>query len=546
MAKNSHNYGVFISHAWEEASDKVVDALTIRFKQKQIPFIIDKSHLDYRGSIQDFMLQLGKAEWVIIILSNKYLRSEFCMFELIQIYKNERLTDRIYPIVLDEVNISKSTERIELVRYWEDQIEQLQSKLKELHSLSHIEGITEDLNLYTEIRNNIAKLTSILKDINALNLRMHSENDFEILCQSIQSKMLLATTKEGQKPFINILPSVNTSKQLLQWAGLSLIAIFFLLGIGKIIFGSDFKPKTSQLVKETSAPAVSADSFNGRIKAYLNSGNIYSPDKDCAWKSYRQLERMYPNYENIVALKQGLVLQLIYQAENLLNADLPFDAQLLVHKVRELDPGNSQIQNLFDRVAKGKDKMSEIPSLVYTPGNKSSAQGKPDILVQNSKTTDPKLILRNTPSTVDIVDEKKFNKTESGSVLPPERKLKTLTIPLNAEITVAAVEEFSSDGNLQINNLYYFKVVKPFMINGLAAIELNDKVELKFTRIKRSEYKRAGILEFVISKLILSDGSTINLKSSSFLLKAPQDNPLIISKGQQFKVKTAQSLSIEK
>lgn len=78
------------------------------------------------------------------------------------------------------------------------------------------------------------------------------------------------------------------------------------------------------------------------------------------------------------------------------------------------------------------------------------------------------------------------------------------------------MEEFSSDGNLQINNLYYFKVVKPFMINGLAAIELNDKVELKFTRIKRSEYKRAGILEFVISKLILSDGSTINLKSSSF------------------------------
>lgn len=54
--------------------------------------------------------------------------------------------------------------------------------------------------------------------------------------------------------------------------------------------------------------------------------------------------------------------------------------------------------------------MSEIPSLVYTPGNKSSAQGKPDILVQNSKPTDPKLILKNTPSTVDIVDEKNLTR----------------------------------------------------------------------------------------------------------------------------------------
>ncbi|MBP8726043.1 MAG: toll/interleukin-1 receptor domain-containing protein [Saprospiraceae bacterium] len=189
---------IYISHAWGGDSDIIVEQLVRRLEQEKLPYILDTRDLNYKQSIKHFMLQLGKADSVILVISNKYLRSEFCMFELIQIYKNENLQDRIFPIVLEEVKISKSSDRLEFVKYWEDQLAELHSKLRELNSLSYLDGITEDLNLYTEIRNNIAKLTGILRDINTLNIRIHKESDFMPLIGAIRQRMGISPSEAQQ------------------------------------------------------------------------------------------------------------------------------------------------------------------------------------------------------------------------------------------------------------------------------------------------------------------------------------------------------------
>lgn len=180
---------VYISHAWGGESDVVLKKIVDRLQHEKINLVYDHKDLQYRGSIRAFMDELGKSKAVIIILSNKYLHSEYCMFELLQIYNNERFMDRIFPVVLDEVNIAKSTERIELVKYWENQSFELEEKIRELRSLSYIEGITDDLNLYGDIRKNIAKLTYILRDINTLNIRLHTEENFESLVKQIQEAL---------------------------------------------------------------------------------------------------------------------------------------------------------------------------------------------------------------------------------------------------------------------------------------------------------------------------------------------------------------------
>lgn len=180
---------VYISHAWGGESDVILKKIVDRLQHEKINLVYDHKDLQYRGSIRSFMDELGKSKAVIIILSNKYLHSEYCMFELLQIYNNERFMDRIFPVVLDEVNIAKSTERIELVKYWENQSFELEEKIRELRSLSYIEGITDDLNLYGDIRKNIAKLTYILRDINTLNIRLHTEENFESLVKQIQDAL---------------------------------------------------------------------------------------------------------------------------------------------------------------------------------------------------------------------------------------------------------------------------------------------------------------------------------------------------------------------
>jgi internalin A len=56
------------------------------------------------------MKTLGQARLVIVVLSEKYLRSPYCMTELYSVYQNARqerqeFLNRIIPLVLKDANI---------------------------------------------------------------------------------------------------------------------------------------------------------------------------------------------------------------------------------------------------------------------------------------------------------------------------------------------------------------------------------------------------------------------------------------------------------
>ncbi|HPN70478.1 MAG TPA: toll/interleukin-1 receptor domain-containing protein [Saprospiraceae bacterium] len=185
----SSSPSIYISHAWGGESEIITQQIVERFKKENLNITLDKNDLGYRESITKFMENLGQADAIVLVISNKYLHSEYCMFELLQIYDNKNILERIFPVVLDEVSIAKSTDRLELVKYWENQSTELETKIRELQSLGHIDGITDDLNLYYNIRNKIAKLTSILKDINTLNVGTHRDSGFNHLVTSVQKHL---------------------------------------------------------------------------------------------------------------------------------------------------------------------------------------------------------------------------------------------------------------------------------------------------------------------------------------------------------------------
>ncbi len=189
MQKSTMKPAIYISYAWGAESEAIAEAVEKEFLKRGLRIIRDKNDLGYKGRIKEFMEQIGRGKYVILIISNKYLRSENCMFELVQIFKNQSFYERIFPVVLNEVKIAKATDRLDLVKYWENETENLNTKIRELKELSNIQGVTDDLNLYTEIRGNIAGLTNILKDINTLNTDRHINSDFEQLYGIVEEKV---------------------------------------------------------------------------------------------------------------------------------------------------------------------------------------------------------------------------------------------------------------------------------------------------------------------------------------------------------------------
>jgi GUN4-like/TIR domain len=179
---------IFISYAWGGESEDIVNKLDIAFQTKGINIIRDKRDLGFKGRIKAFMEKIGSGKVVIVVINEKYLKSENCMFELVQISKNGQFYDRIFPIVLSDANIYKPVQRIKYIQHWESQIQELDEAMKTVGA-ANLQGFRDDIDLYTEIRATVAELTNILKDMNTLTPSIHIDTDFEALFKSVEQKL---------------------------------------------------------------------------------------------------------------------------------------------------------------------------------------------------------------------------------------------------------------------------------------------------------------------------------------------------------------------
>jgi GTPase SAR1 family protein len=179
---------VFVSYAWNEESSAIVDRLQEALGQQSIRLIRDREEVRYRDSIRDFMHRIGKGKCVVVVISEKYLKSENCMFEMVEVAKAQGLRERIFPIVLSDANIYKATGRIRYVRYWEDQIQELDEALKTVRG-DNLTKLQDDLNVYAEIRRLFDGIADTLRDMNALTPDQHEGSGFDELIRRIRAQL---------------------------------------------------------------------------------------------------------------------------------------------------------------------------------------------------------------------------------------------------------------------------------------------------------------------------------------------------------------------
>jgi internalin A len=134
---------VFISYAWEDASpegkerQQIVDGLVdaLRKHPEQIAVRNDRDEMRPGDLISAFMDRLAAADRVIVVISAKYLRSEYCMYELFKIYQNcrnqaEDFQRRIIPVILPDSGLSgRTAERLMPAIYWIKEEEELEAMI---------------------------------------------------------------------------------------------------------------------------------------------------------------------------------------------------------------------------------------------------------------------------------------------------------------------------------------------------------------------------------------------------------------------------------
>ena len=134
----------YVSYAWNDdrstegrKREELVDRLCLESEAKcGVRIHRDKDDMQFGDSISKFMDRIGAAERVFVFLSDKYLKSPFCMYELYEIWRTSRQNEdefagRIRTFLLDDADIWSIPCRLRYAAYWGSQWEEIDKAVRE-------------------------------------------------------------------------------------------------------------------------------------------------------------------------------------------------------------------------------------------------------------------------------------------------------------------------------------------------------------------------------------------------------------------------------
>lgn len=123
----------------------------------------DTHNLKYWTSIKEYMQSIIDNDYIIMIISDEYLKSASCMNEILELMKMHDFKKHILPIVLDN-RIYIIENQINYIGYWEDECKRLKKRLKEIQ-IENLADFPAELRKYQDIASSIGKLLKIVTDI---------------------------------------------------------------------------------------------------------------------------------------------------------------------------------------------------------------------------------------------------------------------------------------------------------------------------------------------------------------------------------------------
>jgi internalin A len=156
---------VYFSYAWGGSDRKDLKAFAVRLHRSlEDDFDVRRDEEATRPGdrISEFMREIGRGARVLVLLSDKYVRSANCMQELSYLYDRHRadprgLDDHVLPLMVDKGFRCGAEQRLGYVRYWKDELARLKqltaglepheclSVMEEMQAINRFVGMTDQV-----------------------------------------------------------------------------------------------------------------------------------------------------------------------------------------------------------------------------------------------------------------------------------------------------------------------------------------------------------------------------------------------------------------
>ncbi|EJT6559443.1 toll/interleukin-1 receptor domain-containing protein (plasmid) [Clostridium perfringens] len=161
---------MFVSYCQK---DRVyADNIDLYFKGKNIGVHRDIRDISSWSSIKDYMNTIRDMDYAVLIITDNYLKSFNCMYEVLEVIKEKKYETKIFPVVV-ETSIYSTEGKIEYIKYWEEKFTNLKEQISKI-DIVNAGSILDDLKRTQNICLTISEFLNKVSDMN--NPSIHDTN----------------------------------------------------------------------------------------------------------------------------------------------------------------------------------------------------------------------------------------------------------------------------------------------------------------------------------------------------------------------------------
>ena len=164
-AETSYTPSVFISYNWEDG--EIADKIELAISDNSVVHR-DKHDVEEGDNLKRFMKSIRQQDFAILIVSDKYLESRNCMYEILQLLKDYEEDEKLFwnkvILFVTATDVYNGQGRAKKIKYWADACEQYEKILNDIPEPAK-ENSVKEAKILRYISMEIDKLLEHINDV---------------------------------------------------------------------------------------------------------------------------------------------------------------------------------------------------------------------------------------------------------------------------------------------------------------------------------------------------------------------------------------------
>jgi len=194
VKKNIKKPKIFLSYSHK--NKEIADRVDKFFISKNIRLSRDARDAPAYSSLKKFMDTIRDHDYVILLISDAYLKSINCMYEVIQFIQEKKYIEKTFPIIIDkQADIFNRVKHIDYISFWQNRYKRFRNKINKLENTGTAQSHVE-LDKIDRIQSNIGEFLNKIADLKCFPLDELESTNYKAILDKIGNTFKIPQKEE--------------------------------------------------------------------------------------------------------------------------------------------------------------------------------------------------------------------------------------------------------------------------------------------------------------------------------------------------------------